>query len=208
MEEKSNKKKPLEKHIEEFSTLICKICESTEKSSILNQISKYFKEKPIVEDEEYRIKLGRVWILIGKRKEDSKYVALQIGQSEDIKKEIQNNITHMFNTILDNIDEHERRNKIIYLTQKEFEYKKGENKVAYLYRHLKRDYSNLKFYEVDIDKYLNINNNNQILDISYHLSKDYVAESKLAAETEPYYWNYYHSGVGKRAYFYFVNNSI
>ncbi|WP_025730758.1 hypothetical protein [Atopobacter phocae] len=91
---------------------------------------------------------------------------------------------------------------------KKFEYKKGENKNKYLYRLLKKNYSCLKFYEVNIDKYLNMNTNNQILDISYDLSKDYVAESKLAIETKAYYWNYYNSGVGKRVYFYFKNKSI
>ncbi len=204
-----NKEKPLEEHIKSFSKLICKIDKDTEKINVLSKIKEYFKEYP-AETEKYGIKLGRVWILIGKNedKDNSKYVALQIGQSEDIEKEIQYNIECMFNNTLDDINENERIKAKVYLTGREFEYQNGKSKGQYLYRYLKGTYSCLEFYEVSIDEYLNMNTNNQILDISYDLSKDYIAESKLAIETNPYYWNYYNSGVGKRAYFYFKNKSI
>ncbi|WP_169729079.1 hypothetical protein [Atopobacter phocae] len=100
----------LEEHIKSFSNPICEIDKSTEKKNVLNKISEYFEKNPIIKNKKYKINLGRVWILIGKKegKEESEYVALQIGQSEDINKEVQQNINYMFNDTLDNINEDER----------------------------------------------------------------------------------------------------
>lgn len=149
-----------------------------------------------------------------------------VAQSEDIQAEIIADVSAMFN-----LEYKKQRNKQLeWNLQKEVKYNldvikspqlaeinSNENtylfqngdagiKNQYLYRYIKKKYKNLEMYEVDIDLYLQIEQAS-ISDMNiqnvYNLGKDYYAESKLAVETDSLFWNYYKSGVGKRAYYYF-----
>ena len=63
---------------------------------------------------------------------------------------------------------------------------------------------------MNIDAYLGIeqNSSKKMDDVKrvYELGKDYYAESKIAVETDSLFWNYYKSGIGKRAYLFFRNH--
>jgi hypothetical protein len=215
----------LEEYIKPFSRHICDIEIDYSKTS--QSIKEYFDDFPIAADPKYG-NVGRVWILIGKKSEKSKFESLMVAQSENIYKEIIININCMYNKdyikqyekdqdwnlekeIKYNLDfikspqkEKSNTKSNFYLYPKEqFKYKK-----RYLLRRLKKEYRYLKIYEVDIDVYLKtsfmLDENERNI---YELAKDYYVEAKLAFETEPVYWNYYKSGVGKRTY-HFVNSII
>lgn len=209
----------IKKYVESFSQLICSI---TDIKKTMIEIDKYFKNYPINNDG----MTGRVWILIGKAKEESEYCSLMVAQSEDIKKEIVFDVEAMFNKEYIeqrkkhhewDIDKEIRYNlDVIKYPQlaeinsngNTYLFQKGDNlkKNQYLYRLLKKTFHELRIYEVDIDKYLKIEVNKNVDETIYsvfNLGKDYLAESKLAVETKAMYWNYYNSGLGKRAYYYF-----
>ncbi len=206
-------------YVESFSRLICSV---TEMEKTLLDIEEYFNEYPINNDG----MSGRVWVLLGRAEGDSKYNSLMVAQSEDIKKEIVFDIGAMFNM------EYRRQRKLhsVWDIDKEIKYnldvikspqlaeinsngntylfQKGHNKIKsqYLYRYLKKKFQDLRIYEVDIDKYLKAESSENINATIYNvfnMGKDYWAESKLAVETNALFWNYYNSGLGKRAYCYF-----
>ena len=210
-------------YIEKFSSRICSV---NNEDKTFKAIEKYFKRNPIKDDGLN----GRVWILIGKD-ENFEYCSLMVAQSENIKTEIVDDVSAMFNLeyrkqksssnewdiekeIKYNLDiikspqiAEINSNENIYL------YPDGQYRIRsqYLYRYLKKKYRDLKIYEVNIDVYLGMGteSDEKMDDIKrvYELGKDYYAESKLAVETQSLFWNYYKSGVGKRAYYYFRNQT-
>lgn len=222
----------LEEYIKRFSRLICDIDEK-DKESTKSEIENYFMNYPVIETGDYGY-LGRVWILIGKINDDKPYVSLMVAQSENIKKEIDSDVDSMYNTEykkkryeykknnndwnfemevkynLDIIKSPQiakiNSNNSIYLYQVRHEKIKNQ----YLYRYIKKKYTNLKIYEVNIDQYLDVSPEMDMgvaVKNIYEFAKDYYVESKLAVETNALFWNYYKSGVGKRVYYYFKGNN-
>ena len=210
--------------IEVFSELICTVEKADD---ALNSVEEYFQRKPINKDGQH----GRVWILIGKDKQEE-YHTLMVAQSEDIQEEINKDIGFMFNleylkkkTITNesvkkdtvyNLDIIENPVTVKLKTNgNTYDYPKecSKRKRQYLYRKIHNEYKDLKFYEIDIDEYLQkddsigLNSRNTMV---YELAKDYLAEAKLAVEYNAVFWDYYNSGVGKRAYLFFkkkIDNS-
>ena len=210
--------KNINSKIEPYSRLICRI---TNEEKTFDNINQYFDAYPIVNNRIF----GRVWILIGKDKSE-KYRALNVAQSEDIKKEIVSDVKAMFNSeykkncpiqrdiqweINNNLDVIKNPVESNPSAQgKTFIYQKNQDKNPYLYRFLFKTYSDLVIYEVDIDSYLGIDESsisNQVIKDIFAFGKDYYAESRLAVETQALYWNYYRSGIGKRSYLHFRPDS-
>ncbi|MDF2819888.1 MAG: hypothetical protein K0R15_329 [Clostridiales bacterium] len=211
----------LEEYIEPFSRHICDI--EKDYSSTLQSIENYFNKFQIAEDLKYGY-MGRVWILIGKKNEESAFESLMVAQSENIYNEIITDVYYMYNEdyikryendkdwklekeIRYNLDLIKSPQKAKINTNSNFYlYPKDQfkHKKQYLYRRLMKNYRYLKIYEIDIDVYLKPS---FMFDESerniYELAKDYYAESKLAIETNSLYWNYYKSGIGKRAFYFF-----
>lgn len=211
----------VEEYIKPFSQRICEVRE--DKNNTFIDINKYFEKHKIVEDDIYGYK-GRVWMLIGKRSDDVSSESLMVAQSENIHAEILEDVNSMYNA--EYIKQKEKQNE--WGMEKEIKYnldvikspqiakinsndniylfQKGHEKIKnqYLYRYLKKTYKILKIYEIEIDKYINpsFNIEHREKDI-YELAKDYYVESKLAVETNSLFWDYYKSGVGKRAYYMF-----
>lgn len=215
----------IEQYISSFSTRICEINNVNSLMNVIEQVERHFEKQPIIKNHKYGVMPGRAWVLIGKKnKADKKYVVLQVAQSLDILKEIKIVIFAMYNKELIgkmleekflkiNLDIIESpKTAFINSTNNSYEFQEGRQKIKhqYLYRFLKKNYVNLQIFEVDIDKYLKTDENIIDKDYGYFLSKDYIAESKLAIETEALYWNYFNSGVGKRAYDYFndIKNNL
>lgn len=212
----------VKKYIESFSNYICTVSIGKENETI-NEIQNYFTQNPINHDGLY----GRVWILIGEN-EKSEYFSLMVAQSENIQEEIEIDVGAMLNLEYKkqkkkakkwNWDKEIRYNldvikapqiAEINSTGNSYVYQKGHAKIKsqYLYRYLMKKHKRLLIYEIDIDKYLKIKNLDNIdenINNIYLFGKDYYVESKLAVETNSLFWNYYKSGVGKRAYLYFRN---
>lgn len=210
------------KYIESFSNHICTVSIGRENETI-NEIQNYFNQNPINPDGLY----GRVWILIGEN-EKSEYFSLMVAQSENIQEGIEIDVGAMLNLEYKkqnekaknwNWDKEIRYNldvikapqiAKINSTGKSYVYQKGHAKIKsqYLYRYLMKKHRKLLIYEIDIDKYLKIetlDNIDENIKNIYLFGKDYYVESKLAVETNSLFWNYYKSGVGKRAYLYFRN---
>ena len=207
----------VKEYIEKFSKLICTVTIENEEETI-NEIKNYFTERPINKDS----LCGRVWILLGEK--NSEYISLMIAQSENIQEEILFDVSAMLNLEYKKHKEKdkewdwEKENKYnldvikapqiakINSTENTYIYPKERSKIKnqYLYRYLMKKHKELLVYEVDIDKYLKINdleNIDENIKNVYHFGKDYYAESKLAVETNAVFWNYYKSGISKRAYY-------
>lgn len=215
----------VKEYIEKFSHHICTVSDN-KANDPFGEIENYFNTNPV---DNTRL-FGRVWILIGKDQK-SEYISLMVAQSEDIQEEIIKNVGAMLNRnyekqkektdkwdfnkeIRYNLDVIESPQiAVINSTGSKYTYPKGRAKIKslYLYRYLKKTYKELLIYEIDIDKYLEIINldgiDENIRNI-FQFGKDYYAESRLATETNSLFWNYYNSGVGKRAYLYFKNNNV
>ncbi len=210
----------VKEYIESFSNHICTVSFGKE-TEVMNDIQKYFTQNPINNDGLF----GRVWILIGEN-EKSEYLSLMVAQSEDIEDEINTDVSAMLNleyrkqkskTSKWDCDKEIRYNldvikapqiAKINSTGSTYVYQKGHERIKsqYLYRYLMKKHKNLLIYEIDIDKYLKIKtieNIDENIKNIYLFGKDYYVESKLAVETDSLFWNYYNSGVGKRAYLYF-----
>ena len=213
----------LEDYIKSFSRHISDIEKDGDTTS--DNINKYFEKYKITESDEYGY-MGRVWILIGKKDDESPFESLMVAQSEDIHKEISADVYSMYNTEYSkqkekHIDwnfEREIRYNLDIIKSPQiakiktnnnfYLYQKGHENIKkqYLYRYLHKKYKYLKIYEIDIDKYIKPSfKMEQEEKYIYELAKDYYAESKLAIETNSLFWNYYNSGVGKRSYNFFKN---
>ena len=212
----------VKKYIEAFSRYKCTVSLEREKE-IFEEIQNYFIQYPLNNNGLY----GRVWILIGQNR-NSEYVSLMVAQSEDIQNEILFDVRAMLN--LEYCDQKRINEKWDWEKEKRYNldvikapmlaksnfigdsylYPKESLKVKkkYLYRKLMKEYKLLLIYELNIDDYLGIKETGSIdenIKNIYLFGKDYYAESKLAIEIRSRYWNYYKSGIGKRAYCYFIN---
>ncbi len=217
--------KNIKEYIEDFSNYICTVSIEREFETINNEVQTYFAQNPVDNNGLF----GRVWILIGEN-EKSEYFSLMVAQSEDIQKEINTDVSAMLNLEYKfqkknlnkwDIDKEIRYNldvikspriAKINSTDNTYVYQDGHEKIKnqYLYRYLMKIYKRLLIYEIDIDKYLKIktvDNINENIKNIYLIGKDYYVESKLAVETNSLFWNYYKSGIGKRAYLYFRNGN-
>lgn len=178
------------KKIKEKSYKICEIKESEEEAK--KKVEEFFKKKS---EENYR-----VWFLMGKEINSEEEIVLQVAQKKEpgTKEEIIRNIEFMFNEKYTVIGKDEKDLAESNKTASGYSYFYIKNlKLQSLYRQIKEKYKNLVFYELDIDKYLSYYDKSNNI---YQVSKDYIAESKLAFETNAKYWNYYRSGIGKRIY--------
>lgn len=212
----------VKEYIEQFSRYICAVSSKREKE-IFKEIENYFIQHPINNNG----LCGRVWVLLGETK-NSEYVSLMVAQSEDIQNEIVFDVRAMLNLEYSaqkiiskkwDWEKEERYNLDVIkgpmlaksdFTGESYLYPKESPKVKrkYLYRKLMKEYKRLLIYELNIDEYLGIKAINSIdenIKNIYLFGKDYYAESKLAIETGAKYWNFYKSGIGKRAYCYFKN---
>ncbi len=209
--------KGIKRYIEKFSKLVCSIDEDHKP---LDEINAYFAKHPIINDGMH----GRVWFLIGKERNENKYCVLNVAQSEDIKKEIVDNVRSMLNlTYLEkkqacktlSIEEEMKYNLDVIKSPilsspsaegYQYPYQQGNSETPYFYRFAYKNYLSLKIYELDIDSYLHIDFSEQAGEVFrnlYSFGKDYYAEAKLAVKTHAKYWRYYRSGIGKRAYKFF-----
>ncbi len=206
----SNNTNKLNDIIKYYSQLICSINDNDDEESAektLAQIENYFLQNKSSYKGE-----GRVWILIAEKNENKKIV-LQIAQAEDIEKEINKNVTNMFNyaikskknTAAVDLDILDKAQDVVINKYKFKHIKKNKTTTqAYMYRSIKKDFTKLFFYEVNIDDYLNKEKEmSEMENIFYQLAKDYCCEAKLAVELDPLCWNSYGSGVGKRFYMHF-----
>ena len=200
--------------IEQFSDLVCSIDKD---HNPFNEIDEYFTKHPIINDGMH----GRVWILTGNENDKTEYCVLTVAQSEDIKKEIIDDVRAMLNiTYLEkkhackelSVEEIKEYNLDVIKSPRlssqstegyQYPCQQGKSETPYFYRFAYKNYKNLKIYEIDIDSYLRIDSADQVGEIYgylYSFGKDYYAEAKIAVETRAKYWRYYKSGVGKRAY--------
>ncbi|MDD3141225.1 MAG: hypothetical protein PHX08_19960 [Lachnospiraceae bacterium] len=203
----------LEKYLKPFSRCICEIFDAENEKTVIQQIHQYFENFPIKETV-YGHE-GRVWILIGKRNNEP-YKSLMVAQSENIYDEIVKDVMRMFNHIFHENDDGTWKAKIQYDLDVIKGPKQSENKednyffqpgdkqgkISYFYRNLKKQYDVLKFYEIEIDAYLEPERTmNSIENSIYELAKDYYCEAKLAIKTASGNWETYRSGIGKRIYY-------
>jgi hypothetical protein len=127
---------------------------------------------------------GCTWILLEKKGDI--YKAITLGQSQDIRNELLG----------------------IYRDMKSISLSSDKPKRKY-YRTLYEKDTNLCFYKVDIDLYMNIFWNNYKDDsqnnLFYEISKDYFAEAMLAYFTGAIDWNYSFGGMDKRFYYHLLD---
>ncbi|MCI7061061.1 MAG: hypothetical protein MR965_02530 [Lachnospiraceae bacterium] len=159
---------------------------------------------------------SRVWLLFGKRKDDSSWLCLQVGQSKNkVKKEIENLVTLILDTrenapgIFD--DEEKDSDSSGSFSDSAF-YKNVCPKVprkkyiTLLYKMIGKEFYHFKVCFLDVDTYLDINTDGnvgkdtkKIIDIC----KNQYAEAKIAYETLAIYWRLFPSGIDGQTISYF-----
>lgn len=137
-----------------------------------------------------------VWTLYGEKQ--NKRICLQVRQSKDIKKEIIRDIELM------DAEQEYKGEQISVNTQfyKDTYMRNREANSSCIYNIIKREYTPLTFYYINVDKYLGIdrvNSNNATINSIVNVSKEYYAETKFAYDTQAIFWNVYRSGVGMEA---------
>lgn len=197
----------VERYIKNFSSLICEINDNKNFDEVLKSVENYFYKNPIDDDKQGLE--GRVWVLIGFKDNTDIPVCLQIGQAENIQKEIIKDIERMYNREYSDTKD-EKLNLDSFTEPKQtdnyednftYDVSDKRGKIAYFYRNLKKKYTTLRFYEIIIDEYLApIQELLPVEKSMYEISKDYYCEAKLATEIGTKNWHLYRSGVGKRFY--------
>lgn len=167
--------------LEEMLSPICKVSYLDKDYEVIhNEIDNYendifYKEnKPC----DYSSQAGRVWILVGY--EGRKKVSLTVGQSLDIIDEIKKIVYGMLN-------EDEQRKKYLF------------------YKELFSIYKYVIFFEVPINQYIlreygDINYVDGIVQALFDMSKEYLVEASIAYNTGAVHWDFYNSGMDKRAH--------
>lgn len=148
-----------------------------------------------------------VWILYGKLK--GEYVALQVGEVvvERAAKEILSDIKAMYANEEYSVSAMSDEEELIIIDtefyKNTYAVKDVKYKRFYAYRKMREDFEELLIYQLKIDDYLGLSNDNCDKEgcekVRYELiemTKSYYAEAKLAYETQARYWNPYYSGVG------------
>lgn len=156
-----------------------------------------------------------LWALFGENN-DGLVECLQVGASIDGREEIVKDINKMFDkkydqtTIMNGRMINTQFNKEVYKVpiarikdevdmEKHQENNEDIDKSKYQYRKIKQEYERLTFYKINVNQYLDIDDNeiknSHVKDI-FELSKYYYAETQFAFETQAIYWNAYRSGVG------------
>ena len=191
MEKRSRvEKAPIEESKEYLKNLvpslstICIIDKQKKQCDVEKKIDSYKNTDSYIENKpsDCTYECGRLWLLVGENEADMS--AITLGQSLNIFNEIKTIVQDIY-YIDDNVK------KILK---------------DVIYPVLKKDYARLIFYEVPIDNYLNtefinICEMSGIAKIIYDMSKEYFAEARIAYKTGALYWNYFNSGMDKRAYF-------
>ncbi|MDD7515308.1 hypothetical protein [Ruminococcus flavefaciens] len=178
---KKNAQSYLDKLIQNSEILSEICCVSESLDDAVRQVKEY-SEKADRNSKRY----GRVWLLVGTA-ENGRNICLTAGQHEEIKnddifKEIIGNIAKM------SVESADKRS----------------------YYSLRINYSPLTFYEADVDKYIETvlgkvhraDGNENIVNVMFDMAKEYLAEAALAFYTNAEYWNYFGSGMDKRAFNY------
>jgi len=148
---------------------------------------------------------SRVWLLFGKRKDDSSWLCLQVGQSKnEVKKEIENLII----LILENEEDFSFSGSFSNSAFYENVCPKVERKeyIMLLYKMIGKKFYDFKVCFLNVDTYLDINKDRnvgkdtkKIIDIC----KNQYAEAKIAYETLAIYWRLFPSGIDGQTISYF-----
>jgi len=167
---------------------ICEISIERELSEIIKQIHTYKKTDSYSQNKpsDCTVQSGRLWILVEIKNEN--IFSLNVGQSLDIISEIHEDVMDMY----DNKVQENGQNNFYYTLRSEHDGK-------------------LVFYEIAIDNYLArmYGKSCEIWDITkviYDMAKEYMAEATIAYSTGAIYWNYYNSGMDKRAYYHLLDD--
>jgi len=168
-------------------TQICNITYESQLDIVIKTIENYKVSESYQNNEPSNCtsQAGRLWILLEENENNCR--SLNVGQSLDIISEIILDVKDMFNK---EVQKNEQNN---------FYYSLRSNHTG-----------NLVFYEVAIDKYLSLMYGERcelsgITKVIYDIGKEYMAEASVAYNTGAKYWQYYNSGLDKRAYFHLRN---
>lgn len=166
---------------------ICEIPLERELDEIIKQIDNYKKTDSYSQNKpsDCTLQSGRLWILVEIKNEN--IFSLNVGQSLDIISEISKDVMDMYDSQV----QENGQNKFYYTLRSEHDGK-------------------LVFYEIAIDNYLALmyGESCEISDITkviYDIAKEYMAEATIAYNTGAIYWNYYNSGMDKRAYYHLLD---
>lgn len=145
-----------------------------------------------------------VWALFGKINGDQDAKCLQVASSNDIKREIIRDIKLMYkqeySQLLKNANSLEIQNTQFY--ENVYYRIDNKNKREYIYSKMREEYDVLLFYQLNIDRYLGIEemkNDNMHVNNMIEISKANYAEAKLAFETQAIYWNTFRGGIDAKA---------
>lgn len=173
--------------LENYLNLIISIDKQSQESDVINQLNNA------------RTKNEHVWVLYGKK--GDRWECLQVGVTDNVKEEIKLDIEFMFNhTYSDLIKNNETswKNTQFYINV----YQSDADKRKYIYSKIKEDYDEIGFYCLDVDKYLNFeedkSGNPNLINI-IDIAKYWYAEAMFAYETQAIYWNAYRSGVDMKS---------
>lgn len=196
---------------EEYASLQAKACSELESS--LSKIIEIKKEKGKFNDKEKIIKkllkfdYGNsdriVWILYGQKGKGTKKIALQISEGPTANQA--DNLLEIIDYIYSPTNVFESGEKVETKDSEFYTnvYKScGKNSQKYAYGQIGRSYEHLWFYMVDVDKYLGLPTKRRkgVEQDLIELSKTYYAESKLALETLPLFWNKFNGNLGGNAF--------
>lgn len=170
----------------EILSEICCVSESLEDA--VRQVEEYSKNA-----DRYMKRYGRVWLLVGTvwNGAEKRNICLTAGQHEEIKND------DIFKEIIGNIEKMSVQ---------------SNDKRSYY--SLRKNYSPLTFYEADVDRYIEAvtgelhraEGSRNIVNEMFDMAKEYLAEAALAFYTNAEYWNYFGSGMDKRAFNYLVDD--
>lgn len=171
----------------ELLSEICEIPPKGELDEIIEQIDNYKETDSYSQNKpsDCTLQSGRLWILVEIKNEN--IFSLNVGQSLDIIREIHEDVMDMYDSRVQ---------------------KNGQNNFYYTLRS-KHD-GKLVFYEIAIDSYLALMYGEScelsgIMKVIYDMAKEYMAEAAIAYNTGAIYWNYYNSGMDKRAYYHLLD---
>lgn len=175
-----------DKAINKFLKKICefkldKRNDETNVNSAKKDVTNY---KYIVDNQKYD---KRIWLLIGREQKGGNWACLEVGSSNNIKKEIRENIGLM-------ISKQKRipKDSEFHKGKELFLFKTYSDRASCKYRSMTKDYREFIFYEVNIDSYKNEDKNMEKIKEKLGHEDMNVAnyvEVSLAYYTEALYWN-------------------
>ncbi len=169
----------------EYSELICEVAyidlQQGNKDSIIKRIDDYYNAHHDNNSEKKQV--GKVWALV-RYNNDRPVRMLQVAQALD-----RNKYGGFFNELYSNVTEM-------------FEGKSSDKYRRYA-KELNQD-EKLIFFEIKIDEFLKTFSSRMEFDYEkaiYEITKDYMAEALLAHCAQVEEWEYWNSGMDKKAYY-------